>query len=210
MKVVDFLAELLGSDAEVVLQDLTNLEKSIVAIRNGHISGRSLGGPATDLILKILKNNKENDKDYLINYQGISQKGKILKSSTFFIRDNSKSTVGALCINIDCEKAFVAKKFIDQYLHFIDNNKKEEKIMISEKFSNSVEEMTLDSIRKIVLDFGILPERMSQEEKIDVVKKINNAGIFLLKGAVNHTADVMEVSEATIYRYLSKIKKEEK
>ena len=49
MPLVDFLADYLGSNAEVLLHDLTNLEHSIVKIRNGHISGRKEGTPVQTL-----------------------------------------------------------------------------------------------------------------------------------------------------------------
>ncbi len=60
---------LLGEDTEVVLHDVTDLENSIIAIKNNHISGREMGGPATDLVLDIMKNQNENDYDYLLNYK---------------------------------------------------------------------------------------------------------------------------------------------
>ena len=37
---VDFLADYLGENTEVVLHDLSDCQSSIVAIRNGDISGR--------------------------------------------------------------------------------------------------------------------------------------------------------------------------
>ena len=40
---VDFLADYLGENTEVVLHDLSDCQSSIVAIRNGDISGRELG-----------------------------------------------------------------------------------------------------------------------------------------------------------------------
>ena len=49
---VDFLADYFGDYAEVVLHDLTNLEQSIIKIRNGHISGRKEGDPCTDFVLR--------------------------------------------------------------------------------------------------------------------------------------------------------------
>ena len=36
-------------DCEFVIHDLSNLERSIVFIGNGHISGRQVGDSATDL-----------------------------------------------------------------------------------------------------------------------------------------------------------------
>ena len=39
---VKFLGSVLGPDYEVVLQDLSNINHSVIAIENGHISGRTL------------------------------------------------------------------------------------------------------------------------------------------------------------------------
>lgn len=44
-----------GEDTEVLLHDVSDLDHSIVAILNGGISGRSVGGPAMDLVLSILE-----------------------------------------------------------------------------------------------------------------------------------------------------------
>ena len=52
---VDFIAGIVGPNCEVVLHDLSNVDESIVAIRNNHISGRKVGGPLTNLGLKLLK-----------------------------------------------------------------------------------------------------------------------------------------------------------
>jgi YheO-like PAS domain len=43
--VVDMLGHMFGSTSEIVLHDLRDLDASIVAIANGHVSGRGLGGP---------------------------------------------------------------------------------------------------------------------------------------------------------------------
>ena len=55
---VDFLADILGPSSEVVLNDLLDLNHSVVAIRNSHISHRQVGDPATDLALRTMKAGK--------------------------------------------------------------------------------------------------------------------------------------------------------
>ncbi|WP_238558869.1 helix-turn-helix domain-containing protein [Yersinia pestis] len=40
------------------------------------------------------------------------------------------------------------------------------------------------------------------DEKKEIVKKLNEKGVFLLKGAVAEVAMRLETSEQTIYRYL--------
>jgi len=201
---VDFLADFLGDDTEVVLHDMTDLENSVVAIRNNHISGREIGAPATDLVLKILKNSKYESYEYLANYRGTSHNGKMLKSATYFIRDLDQKIVGMLCINADISKMLQLRSTLDKMISFNENNGDDD--TITETLSHSAKELTLDSIYKVVNGFGVPPERMDQSEKIAVVRELNDKGIFLVKGSVSEAANALNVSEATIYRYIGKLK----
>jgi len=65
---VDFIADSLGPNHEVVLHDVTNINESIVAIRNGEITGREIGGPLTDLSFKLIKEQAHSEKAYVYNY----------------------------------------------------------------------------------------------------------------------------------------------
>ena len=49
---VKFLGSVLGPDYEVVLQDLSNINHSVIAIENGHISGRTIGSPLTSAVFR--------------------------------------------------------------------------------------------------------------------------------------------------------------
>ncbi len=200
---VDFLAEVFGGDAEVVLQDVSDFNNSVISIRNNHISGRKLGAPATNLVLKVMNGNF-TDKNYVTNYRGISATGKVVRSSTYFIKDDRGIVVGMLCINIDIDKYVQLKNHLDGIL------KLPEEIFekTTEKFSVSAEGLASDSIETILEESGISPERMSQEEKMEVVYKLDKNGVFLVKGSICKIASILNVSNATIYRYLSKIRRE--
>lgn len=52
VKLTEFLGHTLGPDYEVALHDLTDRNRSIVAIANSHVSGRKLGAPLTNTALK--------------------------------------------------------------------------------------------------------------------------------------------------------------
>ena len=200
---VDFLAEVFGDDAEVVLQDVSDFNNSVISIRNNHISGRKLGAPATNLVLKVMNGNF-TDKNYVRNYRGVSAVGKVVRSSTYFIKDDKNVVVGMLCINIDIDKLVQLKNHLDGIL------KLPEEIFekTTERFSVSAEGLASDSIETILEESGISPERMSQEEKMEVVYKLDKNGVFLVKGSICKVASVLNVSNATIYRYLSKIRRE--
>ncbi|WP_231570981.1 helix-turn-helix transcriptional regulator [Gordoniibacillus kamchatkensis] len=201
---VDFLAMVLGPSHEIVLHDLENLDHSIVAIKNNHISGRKVGDPATDLVLKILNDKEMQKKEFVYNYSGYSKNGKRLRSSTYFIRNEDGQIVGMLCINSDMTNVL---KFMDSLAEFMNIQDFEASDQtISENLSSSIEDLTLTSIQSILNSKSVEPERMTQEEKIEVVSELNQKGTFLLKGAVSEVAKHLKTSEATIYRYLQKLK----
>ncbi len=205
LPMVDFLSEVLGRDAEIVLHDVLDIDKSIVAIANSHISGRDVGSPATNLVLKILKDGKSDDRDFLANYRGLSASGKTLKSSSFFIRDDKRRVVGILCVNVDNEKFVQFRSYLDSIIQMPEEADGEKTV---ERFSRTVENLSADSIENVIGEAGIAPERMSPEEKMDIVKRLSDEGVFLLKGSIGKVATRLKVSEATVYRYLNTVKKD--
>ena len=84
VKLTEFLGQALGPDYEVALHDLTDKNRSIVAIANNHVSGRNVGAPLTNVALKILMDKSYENQDYVLHYRGISMNGRKLRSSTFF------------------------------------------------------------------------------------------------------------------------------
>ena len=205
LPLVDFLAVVLGKNTEIVLHDVLDIDKSIIAIGNNHISGRVVGSPATNLVLKILKDGNAENMHSLTNYKGVSTTGKELRSSTFFIRDDAQKIIGLLCINIDNEKLVQFRDYLDGVLQ---TPKQPDKANPIEIFSHTVDVLAYDSIENVIKAYGVSINRMSQSEKIEIIKKLNEGGVFLLKGTVTKVASRLNVSEATVYRYLNGIKKE--
>lgn len=204
LHLVDFLAEVLGSDTEVVLHDVEDMERSVVAIRNGHISGRRIGSPATNVVLKIIKEGKASKIEFLANYRGLAADGRALRSSTFLLHDDHRDLIGILCINIDTRKFEQFRDYLDNFIQL--RAEKGDNATV-ERFPGSVEELAFDSIETIVSEAGVSPQRMSQDEKIMIVRRLNEGGVFLLKGAISRVAARLGVSEPTVYRYLNTIKK---
>ena len=55
VKLTEFLGQALGPDYEVALHDMTDRNRSIIAIANNHVSGREIGAPLTNVALSILR-----------------------------------------------------------------------------------------------------------------------------------------------------------
>jgi len=216
---VDFIAGIVGPFCEVVLHDVSNVESSIIAIKNSHISGRKVGGPLTDLGIKLLNDKEYLTKDYLLNYSAKTVDGKILRSSTYFIKDLNGNLIGMLCINVDLTGALIAREFLNNFI--MDRDKKaeydfekkenanservENNSEVYEHLTISLEDLMQTMIKKAISEVDIPPERMSPEEKMSIVQKLNQKGVFLIKGAVTEVAKRLKTSENTIYRYLNKL-----
>lgn len=201
---VDFLAEVLGDNCEIVLHDLEDFENSVIAIANGQISGRKVGDSLTDLALNVLKDQEKLENDYLTNYTGKTFAGKKLKSSTYFIKKDKK-VVGMLCINIDVSKFVEARDLLDS---FIGKSSEIEKVETndndySEQFTSSIEELIDSIIENSIGNSEVHPKRMTADEKKQITKKLDDKGVFLLKNSVSKVANKLYTSDATIYRYLS-------
>ena len=48
-------------------------------------------------------------------------------------------------------------------------------------------------------------DRLNQYERKEIIEKLNEQGLFQLKGAISFVAKKFSCSTATIYRYLSEI-----
>lgn len=200
---VDFIAETACPGSEIVLHDVRNKERSLIAIRNGQIPGRRIGEPMTAFAEKLLKQGEQKDKDYITNYIGNSgSNGKFLKASTYFIRDDGGVIIGMLGINTDLSTFTRMHRILSQMLTVED-------VLDDEKDSNgvkekafSVKEMVESVIEQVLNTYASDVSHMTGEEKKDVVDILNEKGVFLLKGTIAEVAQRLEVSEQTIYRYL--------
>lgn len=211
---VEFLGTFLGDNCEVVLHDTTSKGKSVLAIANGHISGRGVGAPLTDLALKFLVDEVYREKDWMMGYTTEGRNGHVLHSATYFIKGSEGELLGMLCLNMDTSDMLAARELINKVIHSagFDRTVKKEDFGAadageehSETFPKSMEDLTESLIVRVISDTNILPERMTSDEKMNVVSTLNDRGVFMLKGAIKDVAKHLVVSEATVYRYLQKI-----
>lgn len=204
--IADFLGEILGANTEIILHDIINYEHSIVHIINGHISNRKIGDPITDLVLEFMTTESKGNKQFICNYNSKTIEGRLLYSSTFFIRNEKNVIVGALCLNSDYHEFKKSLSFITSLLpNYVD-----EKIVslnnIKENLNSNPQELTLNKIDNIISQFDVIPNRMTTTEKTDVITALNECGVFNIRGSVQEVAKKLHMSEPSIYRYIKKIK----
>ena len=208
---VEFIGEACGADFEVILHDTENPERSIIAIKNGHLSGREIGGPMTELALRLARKEEYRDRDFIAGYEGRLQNGKRFISSTFFIKEQEK-LIGMLCINFDPSAISAlsgqVQKLLDSF-HIISGSR-ENKSDYTEVLDNSVSMLSRSIIDETISSLAVQPDRLTASEKQDVIAELNEQDVFATKGAVAQTARRLNISVPTVYRYLKKIRDEQR
>ena len=201
------IAEQFGENCEVVVHDLTlPYEQTIVAIYNGHVTGRRLGEGGTLAGLEILRGSRSPQDQY--GYLNETKDGRMLKTSSKYFKDETGQVVGSLCINYDITGFLQGEKALGALL-----GSKEKKS--NEEFPKNVEELLDDLLREAVSVIGkrAIPEGgrpfrrvatgLSKEEKIAVVQYLDRKGAFLIKKAAEQVAECLSVSRFTVYNYLN-------
>ena len=202
-KVAVGIARTFGSRCEVVLHDLTKPERSIVSIANGHVTGRNVGGSITDLGLKSLKSESKDDE--LINYRTVTKDGRTLKSSTMTFRNIDGEPELALCINFDMTDILNFNSAIQDTFAIAEASDAVDTAETFEKdLPSTLEKMVGDTISGI----GKAIPSMVKEDRVEIVRRLEQQGFFLIKGAVKVLAGKLNMSKFTIYNYLDGIKGE--
>lgn len=203
---VKFMGIVFGRHFEIILHDISRPDASIIAIENSHITGRKIGGSLTELARQFIREKKYEENDYIVNYEGKTDSGHYLVSSTYFIKENGE-LIGLLCINHNTDALLEAKRAV-QALTAAFTLPGQSPSGYSEKLNGSILDISSDRILNTLNSFNVTPQRMSASEKMELVRQLDCQEIFSTKGAVAQVADYLNVSEPTIYRYLSKIRKE--
>ena len=203
---VEFLGKALGPDYEVVLQTIGPEGSGIAAIANGRGSGRGVGSPVTSTALKMIMRRQYTDQDYSLNYTGMLSNGKAIRSSTMFIKDQGR-LVGMLCINFDDSRFHELSDALLRVIHPDDYLQRGLPVSEgTEFFQSDVNTMMQELFEEATASLQAPPDRLNQEERLQIITQLYDRGMFQLKGAVPFVMEKLGCSQASIYRYLSKVK----
>ncbi|WP_051617293.1 helix-turn-helix transcriptional regulator [Desulfonatronovibrio hydrogenovorans] len=199
-QVAQALSAMFPKNMEVVVHDVSRPNSSIRHI-SGNVTGRSKGGPVTDLVVRSLhvEGNKCRDSH---NYRTTSSDGRALKSSTVFIRDREGEVFAVFCINLDLTDYLNASRALEMFTAVTSDFNGQGRV---ETFSSSISETIESLIDQAVAKTGREPSTMSMDERIRTVAELGNSGVFKIKGGIDLVALRLGVSKCTIYNYLKKI-----
>lgn len=205
-QIASALAAQFGPGCEVVIHDLAakDPERSIVHIENGHVTGRRVGDGPSTVVMEQLLHGEENPEDHL-GYLTRTPDGKILKSSTVYIRDGRGKVTAILSINYDISALLMVEGAIHGLVHTAqDGQGKEERITVL-----NVSDLLDDLIEQSVALVGKPVALMNKDDKVRAIRFLSEHGAFLVTKSGDKVAKYFGISKYTLYSYID-LKQEEK
>lgn len=207
LPIIKCISSQFGSNCEVVLHDLKKgLENSIIAIENGHVTGRKIGDPSSNLGLEVLRGTNVNGDKY--NYITQTTTGKTLRSSSIYLKDKNNKVIGALCINLDISKFMIAEKAIQSITNNSFQNTNPQTNSVNEIFVNDVNQLFEHFIQECMKEIKTPVINMTKKDKMNCIKYFDDRGAFLIKKSSEKICEFLNISKYTLYAYLGEIKGE--
>jgi predicted transcriptional regulator YheO len=195
------IAGAVGRHCEVVLHDLSgrDFEHTIVAIENGHVTGRTVGGPSTNLGLELMQEPTGGDE---LGYRARTRDGRELRCSSVYYRDEEDAVLAALCINVDVTPLVAARGALDDVLN-VDRSAEAER---GEIFASDINDLLDQMIEEAVTSTGKAVSMMGREDRVAILRVLDRRGAFVVKRAVDRVSQRLGISRVTAYNYLEQIR----
>lgn len=204
-KFMDLLEHHLGESCEVILHDYSKGPMhSIVDIRNGHVTGRSVGGCTTNIGFEILKGTVEAKDEF--NYLTYASNGKILRSSSIYFKNSEGKPIGSVCVNLDITQSIQFEKFLNQYNH--SEPSENEAGDPKEFFTENVNDLLDTLIERTARKFGQAPQTLGKEEKIQFIAELEAKDVFIITNSSKRICSLLGISKYTFYNYLDIVRKQ--
>ena len=200
------IAAQFGPGCEVVVHEISQqaAEHSIVAIENGHVTGRAIGDGPSQAVLEQLGRQEDAEARDRFGYLTRTPNGKLLKSSTMYIRDDSGRICALLCINFDVSALAMAGSVLSDLVRVEDRAVSE-----PDQIPNNVNDLLEALMEKSVRLVGKPVELMTKEDKVTAIRFLSDSGALLVTRSGDKIAKFFGISKYTLYSYLD-TKQEEK
>jgi len=201
-QMADGIAAQFGSRCEVVIHDVSTMDHSIVYIVNGHVSGRKVGDGGSRVVIEQALQTNAQPRDELC-YLTRTPDGKILKSSSLYIRNSRGTVTEIFSINYDVTELMMLRREVDEMLDTGGKKQREpEKIINVNDVLDELIEQSVELVGKPV-------SMMSKDDKIRAIRFLNQSGAFLVTKSGDKVAKYFGISKYTLYAYIDANRRQE-
>lgn len=202
-RLAEGVVAVVGPHCEVEVHDFTDLEHSIVAIA-GNLTGRRPGAPVPDVDFIAQGLNADQPDGFNYRYKiGL----RTLQASTIWVRDPDGTPLGAVSINLDNSNLQRARELLD--LMSISTQTVSNYVIEDNTFAHDLDELIRNAINSYLRESG-LPGTvdLSPADKLRLVERLEERGLFQIRGAAQKVADLLGISRASVYKYRSTLKED--
>ena len=201
-QMADGIAAQFGSRCEVVVHDVSTMNHSIVYIVNGHVSGRKVGDGGSRVVIEQAMRSDAQPEDELC-YLTRTPDGKILKSSSLYIRNSRGKVEAIFSINYDVTGLMMLRREVDEALDMGGRKQREPERIIN------VNDVLDDLIEQSVELVGKPVSMMTKDDKIRAIRFLNQSGAFLVTKSGDKVAKYFGISKYTLYAYIDANRRQE-
>lgn len=197
---------------EIVVHDLRQPESSIVAIVNGHVSGRQLGasllaGPLGDKAFDdmIARGPASVPNDVVVagNYFSKARDGRTLASASTVIYDADRKPVAAFCLNADTSAGEQVLRQLRTLL--LPGDPAQTTPDLQGDDETKMEDLVSEIIEQAIAAQGLEAQRLTKKEKMAAVGAMHARGLFLIRGSIERVARRLGATKFTVYNYLDEL-----
>jgi predicted transcriptional regulator YheO len=184
------IGETFAPFCEVVVHNLLDPKHSIVAIHN-NLSGRKVGGPATELGLARIAD--EDCPSVIANYSNHFADGRQVKSTSIGIKDSSGCYVAALCMNVDLTLFQGLQSVLHQF----------SSVGSDKGVTESLDPTGAQAIRARIDQFAArlstTPRSLKVDDRRKLIRELKINGFMEMRRSIETIAHRLGVSRATVY-----------
>ena len=188
-RLIEFFGQMLGQDYELSLFDLRAEGCPLIFIAGGLNSGRPLGTPLAAAGLSMLERFRQGDRE----------------------------PEGLLSVRFDDNRY---RDLVDEVLHLCHPDHFWQEIEgleiagLNRPSDSGQASAALDgeptaaeAVRRMLLEANTTADALTSEERLHIISELEKHGYFRLKGAVREVTEVLHCSQASVYRYLTQLRR---
>ncbi len=177
----------------------------------GPHSGRKEGDLLTPFLRQLALSLIESGDAGIthVDSEASTAEGRV-KLDVFAIRDGRSELIGLFLIFTEVELMYQVREFISRYLGYEtdDTGLLETQLKATKRMSKEsallFSEYMQQRIREEIAACGIPVERMTNDERAAIIRRLEQLEVFYMKDSVKTTAELLGISVPTVYRLMKR------
>lgn len=199
LRLMDVLTSQFGANCQVSLYDMSAGSARLIAV-SGTVMELAIGSALPASFLDRLSQAGRTGR---MLFTSSTPDGRRLSSSLTLLTDGQNGTLGCMRIDFCIEHLITSIDVLQTFCNFDDGPAPAAKPKADEDIGNLVDTIIADALKA-----RREPRAVSgKAHRIDIVRQLDERGVFLVKGAVEIVSTKLNISKYTIYNYLDQLKK---